>query len=100
MFRNMAQVLLAGVTQGQRLSENFYENRLPPHFGAGESGFFAKNGGGAMKRKALRIMAGLIAEKRIAITLANSDHAAADVRVLYDSEENVIKDTYPIYHKQ
>ena len=39
-------------------------------------------------------------EKRIAITLANSDHAAADVRVLYDSEENVIKDTYPIYHKQ
>lgn len=53
-----------------------------------------------MKRKALRIMAGLIAEKRIAITLANSDQAAADVRVLYDSEENVIKDTYPIYHKQ
>ena len=50
-----------------------------------------------MKRKALRIMAGLIAEKRIAITLANSDHAAADVRVLYDSE---VKDTYPIYHKQ
>lgn len=32
--------------------------------------------------------------------LDNSDHAAADVRVLYDSEENVIKDTYPIYHKQ
>lgn len=62
--------------------------------------FSQKNGGGAMKRKALRIMAGLIAEKRIAITLANSDHAAADVRVLYDSEENVIKDTYPIYHKQ
>ena len=28
-----------------------------------------------MKRKALRIMAGLIAEKRIAITLANSGHA-------------------------
>ena len=51
-----------------------------------------------MKRKALRIMAGLIAEKRIAITLANSDQT--DVRVLYDSEENVIKDTYPIYHKQ
>ena len=50
-----------------------------------------------MKRKALRIMAGLIAEKQIAITLANSDHAAADVRVLYDSEENVIKDTYSIY---
>lgn len=62
--------------------------------------FRKKNGGGAMKRKALRIMAGLIAEKRIAITLANSDHAAADERVLYDSEENVIKDTYPIYHKQ
>lgn len=60
--------------------------------------FRKKNGGGAMKRKALRIMAGLIAEKRIAITLANSDQA--DVRVLYDSEENVIKDTYPIYHKQ
>lgn len=53
-----------------------------------------------MKRKALRIMAGPIAEKRIAITLANSGHAAADVRVLYDSEENVIKDTYLIYHKQ
>lgn len=65
-----------------------------------ENPAFRKNGGGAMKRKALRIMAGLIAEKRIAITLANSDHAAADVRVLYDSEENVIKDTYPIYHKQ
>lgn len=60
--------------------------------------FRKKNGDGAMKRKALRIMAGLIAEKRIAITLANSDQA--DVRVLYDSEENVIKDTYPIYHKQ
>lgn len=44
-----------------------------------------------MKRKALRIMAGLIAEKRIAITLANSDHAAADVRILYDSEENVTR---------
>ena len=51
-----------------------------------------------MKRKALRIMAGLIAEKRIAITLANSDQA--DVRVLYDSEENVIKDRHTIYHKQ
>ena len=63
-----------------------------------ENPAFRKNGGGAMKRKALRIMAGLIAEKRIAITLANSDQA--DVRVLYDSEENVIKDTYPIYHKQ
>ena len=53
-----------------------------------------------MKLKTFLIMAGLIAEKQIAITLANSDHAAADVRVLYDSEENVIKDTYPIYHKQ
>ena len=53
-----------------------------------------------MKRKALRIMAGLIAEKRIAITLANSDHAAADMCVLYDSEENVIRDTNTIYHKQ
>lgn len=53
-----------------------------------------------MKGKALRSMADRIAEKRIAITLANSDHAAADVRVLYDSEENVIKDRYPIYHKQ
>ena len=53
-----------------------------------------------MKRKALRIMADLIAEKRIAITLANSDHAAADVRVLYDSEKHVIKDTHAIYHKQ
>ena len=53
-----------------------------------------------MKRKALRIMAGLIAEKRIAVTLANSDHAATDVCVLYDSEENVIRDTDAIYHKQ
>ena len=53
-----------------------------------------------MKLKAFLIMAGLWMGKRIAITLANSDHAAADVRVLYDSEENVIKDTYPIYHKQ
>ena len=40
-----------------------------------------------MKRKVLRIMAGLIAETRITITLANSDHAAADVRVLDDSEK-------------
>ena len=40
------------------------------------------------------------AEKLIAITLVNSDHAAADLRVLYDSEENVIKDTDVIYHKQ
>ena len=40
------------------------------------------------------------AEKLIAITLVNSDPAAADVCVLYDSEENVIKDTDAIYHKQ
>ena len=40
------------------------------------------------------------AEKLIAIMLVNSDHAAADMRVLYDSEENVIKDTDAIYHKQ
>ena len=39
-------------------------------------------------------------EKLIAITLVNSDHAAADLRVLYDSEENVIRDTNTIYHKQ
>ena len=38
--------------------------------------FRKKNGDGAMKRKALRIMAGLIAEKRIAITLANSGRCA------------------------
>ena len=40
------------------------------------------------------------AEKLITIMLVNSDHAAADMRVLYDSEENVIKDTDAIYHKQ
>ena len=40
------------------------------------------------------------AEKLIAITLVNSDNAAADMRILYDSEENVIKDTDAIYHKQ
>ena len=40
------------------------------------------------------------AEKLIAITLVNSDRAAADMRVLYDSEENVIKDGDVIYHKQ
>ena len=40
------------------------------------------------------------AEKLIAITLVNSDHAAADVRILYDSEENVIKDSDTIYYKQ
>ena len=39
-------------------------------------------------------------EKLIAITLVNSDHAAADMCVLYDSEENVIRDTNTIYHKQ
>ena len=39
-------------------------------------------------------------EKLIAITLVNSDPAAADVCVLYDSEENVITDTDAIYHKQ
>ena len=40
------------------------------------------------------------AEKLIAITLVNSDPAAADVCVLYDSEENIIRDTDTIYHKQ
>ncbi len=40
------------------------------------------------------------AEKLITILLVNSDHAAADMRILYDSEENVIKDTDAIYHKQ
>ena len=40
------------------------------------------------------------AEKLIAITLVNSDRAAADMCVLYDSEENVIKDGDVIYHKQ
>lgn len=39
-------------------------------------------------------------EKLIAITLVNSDPAAADMCVLYDSEENVITDTDTIYHKQ
>ena len=39
-------------------------------------------------------------EKLIAIILVNSDHTAADMRILYDSEENVIKDTDVIYHKQ
>ena len=39
-------------------------------------------------------------EKLIAITLVNSDPAAADMCVLYDSEENVITDTEAIYHKQ
>lgn len=39
-------------------------------------------------------------EKLIAITLVNSDPAAADMCVLYDSEENVITDTDAIYHKQ
>ena len=41
-----------------------------------------------------------VAEYLQQIVLGNSDHAAADMCVLYDSEENVIKDTYPIYHKQ
>ena len=40
------------------------------------------------------------AEKLIAITLVNNDPAAADMCVLYDSEENVIRDTDTIYHKQ
>ena len=40
------------------------------------------------------------AKKLIAITLVNSDPAAADVCVLYDSEENIIRDTDTIYHKQ
>jgi len=40
------------------------------------------------------------AEKLIAITLVNSDPAAADMCVLYDSEENIIRDTDTIYHKQ
>ena len=34
------------------------------------------------------------------IVLGNSDHASADMCVLYDSEENVIRDTNTIYHKQ
>ena len=40
------------------------------------------------------------AEKLITVILVNSDHTAADMRILYDSEENVIKDTDAIYHKQ
>ena len=40
------------------------------------------------------------AEKLITIILINSDRTAADMRSLYDSEENVIKDTDAIYHKQ
>lgn len=40
------------------------------------------------------------AEKLITIILVNSDRTAADMRILYDSEENVIKDTDAIYHKQ
>ena len=40
------------------------------------------------------------AEKLIAITLVNNDPAAADVQVLYDLDENVIRDTDAIYHKQ
>ena len=39
-------------------------------------------------------------EKLIAITLVNNDSAAADMRVLYDSEENIIRDADTIYHKQ
>ena len=41
-----------------------------------------------------------VAEHLQEIVLGNSDHAAADMCVLYDSEENVIKDTDVIYHKQ
>ena len=40
------------------------------------------------------------AEKLIAITLVNSDRAAADMRVLYNSEENVITDANAVYHRQ
>ena len=40
------------------------------------------------------------AKKLIAITLVNNDPAAADVQVLYDLDENVIRDTDAIYHKQ
>ena len=53
-----------------------------------------------MKRKALRIMAGLIAEKRIAITLANSTMQRPMCASCTIRRKNVIKDTYPIYHKQ
>lgn len=41
-----------------------------------------------------------VAEHLQEIVLGNSDHAAADMCVLYDSEENVIRDTNTIYHKQ
>ena len=41
-----------------------------------------------------------VAEHLREIVLGNSDHAAADMCVLYDSEENVIRDTNTIYHKQ
>ena len=41
-----------------------------------------------------------VAEHLQEIVLGNSDHAAADMCVLYDSEENVIRDTDTIYHKQ
>ena len=41
-----------------------------------------------------------VAEHLQEIVLGNSDHAAADLHVLYDSEENVIRDTDTIYHKQ
>ena len=40
------------------------------------------------------------AEKLIAITLVNSDRAAADMRVLYNSEENIITDANAVYHRQ
>ena len=40
------------------------------------------------------------AKKLIAIALVNNDPAAADVQVLYDLDENVIRDTDAIYHKQ
>lgn len=40
------------------------------------------------------------AEKLITVILVNSDRTAADMHILYDSEENVIKDTDAIYHKQ
>lgn len=40
------------------------------------------------------------AEKLIAITLVNSDRAAADMRILYNSEENVITDANAVYHRQ
>lgn len=41
-----------------------------------------------------------VAEHLQEIVLGNSDHAAADMCVLYDSKENVIRDTNTIYHKQ